>query len=303
MDIKWKWIAILFPIGLSLAAAALLEGGRLENPTLRLRADLGTLAALIGLGLSASLVALWMLRDRAKQIQRQGFLQAQAQAAEERLRFLRRLDHELKNPLAAIRIGLVNLAENANQSQEKILGSVGTQTLRLSQLTTDLRKLAELETRPLERASVNLADLVQEVVEQAREEHEMDGRRVTLTLPQAPWPLPAVSGDWDLLSLAVHNLLDNALKFTRPGDTIEVRAFEDGATVVLEVADTGPGIPEAEIPHVWEELYRGEGARGIPGSGMGLATVRVIVERHGGRVLLRSRVGQGTVITVRLPVG
>jgi signal transduction histidine kinase len=57
------------------------------------------------------------------------------------------------------------------------------------------------------------------------------------------------------------------------GDTVEMRAFEDGANVVVEVADTGPGIPEAEIPHVWEELYRGEGARGVAGSGLGLALV------------------------------
>jgi two-component system OmpR family sensor kinase len=73
--------------------------------------------------------------------------------------------------------------------------------------------------------------------------------------------------------------------------------------VVLEIADTGPGIPEAEVPHVWEELYRAEGARGTPGSGLGLALVRAIVERHRGQVGLRSRVGQGTVVSMRLPIG
>jgi two-component system OmpR family sensor kinase len=108
--------------------------------------------------------------------------------------------------------------------------------------------------------------------------------------------------DRDLLYLAVYNLLDNALKFTRPGDTVEVRAFEDGASVVIEVADTGPGIPEDELPHVWEELYRGQGARAAPGSGLGLALVRAIVELHGGQINLRSRAGQGTVFTVRLPI-
>jgi two-component system OmpR family sensor kinase len=112
-----------------------------------------------------------------------------------------------------------------------------------------------------------------------------------------------VNGDPDLLFLAVHNLLTNAFKFTQPGDRIEVRALEDGAAVVIEVADTGPGIPGNEIPHVWEELYRGQGARGIPGSGLGLALVRAIVERHGGQVALRSRQGQGTVFTLRLPIG
>jgi two-component system OmpR family sensor kinase len=114
--------------------------------------------------------------------------------------------------------------------------------------------------------------------------------------------VPDVLGDWDLLFLASYNLLDNALKFTRPGDTVEVRAFEDGAFVAIEVADTGPGIPEDDVSRVWEELYRGQGARGIPGSGLGLALVRAIVERHGGQVKLRSRLGQGTVVTMRLPV-
>lgn len=89
--------------------------------------------------------------------------------------------------------------------------------------------------------------------------------------------------------LAAHNLLDNAIKFSRPGDTIEVRAFEDGAALVVEVADTGPGIPDEVLPHVWEELYRGEGTRSIPGSGLGLALARAIVQRHGGRAGVRSR--------------
>jgi signal transduction histidine kinase len=81
-----------------------------------------------------------------------------------------------------------------------------------------------------------------------------------------------------------------------------VRALEDGSSVVVEVADTGPGIPADELPHVWEELYRGKGARGVQGSGLGLALVRAIVERHGGSVSLRSRVDQGTVVTARLPL-
>ncbi|NIV31269.1 MAG: sensor histidine kinase, partial [Anaerolineae bacterium] len=164
------------------------------------------------------------------------------------------------------------------------------------------RKLADLETRSLERASVDVAELLQEAVTLAQEQPEAKARRLSLTLPQAPWPVPDILADWDLLFLATYNLLDNALKFTRPGDTVEVRAFEDRTYVAIEVADTGPGVPDDEVPRVWEELYRGQGARGIPGSGLGLALVRAIVERHGGQVELRSRVGQGTVVTMRLPV-
>ncbi len=176
--------------------------------------------------------------------------------------------------------------------------------LRISRLTADLRKLAELETRTVEMSPVNLAEVLQQVVALTQEKPEAETRRLTLTLPQAPWPLPPVQGDRDLLLLALHNLIDNALKFTRPGDTIEVRASEDGSSVVIEVADTGPGIPEAELPHVWEELYRGEGAHGIAGSGLGLPLVRAIIDQHRGRIVMQSGIedlkARGTAGRVRV---
>jgi signal transduction histidine kinase len=165
-----------------------------------------------------------------------------------------------------------------------------------------LRKLSELETRPLDRDLTDLTELLEDAFALAQDQEGAGERALTLSIPRAPWPLPAINGDRDLLVLAIHNLLDNAIKFSRPGDTIEMRAFEDGANVVVEVADTGPGIPDKDQSLVWEELYRGEGARGIPGSGLGLALVRAIVARHDGTITLRSRPGEGTVFTLRLPV-
>jgi two-component system OmpR family sensor kinase len=103
--------------------------------------------------------------------------------------------------------------------------------------------------------------------------------------------------------LSMINLINNAVKFSQPGETVEVRAFEDAEMVIVEVADTGLGIPDEELPHVWQELYRGQGARGVPGSGLGLALVRAITDRHRGQVTIRSRVRQGTVVTMKLPVG
>jgi two-component system OmpR family sensor kinase len=274
----------------------------LASPILQVRIDLGNLAIAVGATVSVLFavgIALWELATRRCQRQMAGL---RAESAEERRRFLQRLDHELKNPLTAIRAGLANLANGSDEaSRTEALASVELQVLRLSRLTADLRKLAELEARPLERAPVDIAELLQEVVSQAQEQPGVDTRRLNLALPQAPWPVPEVLGDWDLLFLAIYNLLDNALKFTRPGDTVEVRAFDDRAFVVVEVADTGPGIPKEELPRVWEELYRGQGARGVPGSGLGLALTRTILERHGGQVTLRSRLGQGTVVSVRLP--
>jgi two-component system OmpR family sensor kinase len=297
---KRRWLIVLLPIGIGVALSLILNVGLFPNPIVYLRADVGAVCVLIGAIISIVLAAWLIAWSRAQQnIERQ----ARWRAAEDRRRFVRRLDHELKNPLTAIRAGLANVAAiDQPEARRAALRSVEAQVLRISRLTADLRKLAELETRTVEMSPVNLAEVLQQVVDLAQEKPEADDRRLTLMLPQAPWPLPPVKGDRDLLLLALHNLIDNALKFTRPGDTIEMRAFEDGSFVVIEVADTGPGIPEEELPHVWEELYRGDGARGVPGSGLGLPLVRAISDQHRGQIVMRSVVNQGTVITLRLPV-
>ncbi len=298
---KRAWLLALLPIGVGVSLSLILNSGLVPNPIVYLRADVGALLVLIGGSVTVLISIGLMARRRAGQ---QAERQAHWRAAEDRRCFVQRLDHELKNPLTAIRAGLANVAATENlQTRREVLRGVDAQVLRISRLTTDLRKLAELETRTLEMSQVNLAEVLQQVMALAQEKPEADDRRLTLTLPQAPWPLPPVPGDRDLLLLALHNLIDNALKFTRPGDTIEVRAFEDGSQVVIEVADTGPGIPEQELPHVWEELYRGDGARGVPGSGLGLTLVRAIIDQHRGRIVMRSLVNHGTVITLRLPMG
>jgi signal transduction histidine kinase len=95
----------------------------------------------------------------------------------------------------------------------------------------------------------------------------------------------------------------NAVKYSGAGAEIEVRGYEDAQGVAIEVADTGMGIPADELATVWEELGRGREARGIEGSGVGLPFVRLIVARHGGSVRLRSRHGEGTAVTIALPLG
>ncbi len=298
-----RGLLLLLPAALGAALAFAWWGGWLPNQVVFVRIDFGTMALLLGLALTLALTLEGVRRLRAAQQNRSLLVKFQTETVNERHEFLRRLDHELKNPLMAMRAGLANLAgTEPTDSQFEIIFSVENQTLRLSRLLADLRKLAELKTRPLDSAPVNLDELLREVMAVAGERDEAAERKLTITLPLAPWPLPAVPGDHDLLFLLFHNLLDNALKFTQPGNTIELRAFESAGRVVVEVADTGPGIPEEEVPLVWDELYRGENARGIRGSGIGLALVRAIAERHSGEVFLRSRLGQGTVFSIHLPV-
>lgn len=269
------------------------------GPILFLRVDVGTLFLL--LGIIVSLVSSFgaIMWGSAAQRGERALSSARREEAEAHRRFIRRLDHELKNPLTAIRAGLANLP---NSGISPVVPSVRAQVDRLAHLSADLRKLADLETQPLEREPVDVSELLNEVVDQVQDREERLTRQFRVTVPRAPWPLTPVPGDRDLLFLAIHNLVDNALKYSRAGDTIELRASEDGAAVVVEVADTGAGIPEDELSQVWEELYRGRGARGVQGSGLGLALVRAIVERHGGTVGVRSRTGQGTVFTLRLPL-
>jgi len=228
---------------------------------------------------------------------------AREEAKQERRRFLRRLDHELKNPLTALQAELAYLAEEVPIEQaDKVLSDMNGQVERLRSLITDLRKLAQTEEHAIEREPVDVGELLEEVVEAVQDHPGISERRLHLTLLQSPWKLSPVPGDRGLLWLACFNLVDNALKFTPPSSEIEVRAFEVSPWFVVEVTDNGPGIPPEDLPHIFEELYRGKNAQGCPGSGLGLAMVRTIIARHEGTVAVRSRPGQGTVFTMRLPV-
>jgi two-component system OmpR family sensor kinase len=235
--------------------------------------------------------------------------QVEADAAARRRQFLLRLDHELKNPLTTLQVEIANL-EAVNTAQDpaflleqvQITERLKEQVLRLNDLVIQLRKLAELETRPIETEPVDMDELLHEVLAEFQASPEGAARQISLNLPQIPWRLSDIQGDADLVYLALRNVIGNAVKFTRPGDSIQVRAFEDSNQVIVEIADTGPGVPQDEQGQVWEELFRGKLGRSAPGSGLGLALVKAIVERHGGRASLRSRPNQGTIVTLRLPI-
>lgn len=291
-----KRLIPLVPIVVGLLLATLFQRTSLPNPTLYLRISLSALLLLVGIGV-AIFMAGWQWRSE-RQRQALGSLREEMNA--DRRHFLQRLDHELKNPLMALRASLTNLRDSDSvENRSTALTSAEMQTVRLSRLTADLRKIADLETRTLQRTTIDLTSVLHEIHELAQEQRD----NVTLSIPQAPWPLPTIEGDWDLLFLAIYNLVENGIKFTQPNDTIEIRAREDSDGVMIEVADTGQGISADEQPFVWDELYRGTLARGIAGSGLGLPLVRAIVRRHGGTVRFDSRVGQGTLVAMWLPLG
>ena len=304
---RWIFLALTFlPFLLGIGASLLAQGLWNPVPILVFKMDFGVVMFIVGLFITLLLVAIWAgVMSHAGRTSHM-VENAVREAEQGRRRFLRRLDHEMKNPLTGLRAALVNLQE-AQSKDERIRAGENAKRAqeRLSALLTDLRKLADLEERQIERARVDVPDLLADVVDAARTIPAYEGRNINLFVTKVPSPFPCVIGDRDLLVLAMYNLVENALKFTSLDEPVEVRALEDGKAIVVEVADSGAGIQSEDLPKIFEELYRGANARGTEGSGLGLALVNRIVTLHGGQILVRSRQEnpRGTVFTVRLPEG
>jgi two-component system, OmpR family, sensor kinase len=300
-----RWLLALLPLAAGIGFWAAARADAITDERLRVSASALRGDWLLVAGALVSLLActgLAIAAGRDRRWRRRLDAQVAAHARDRRL-LLSRLDHELKNPLTAMLAATANVSATLPGADPHALRSIHEQVLRLSRLTADLRKIADVESSGLNRRPVDVTALLEEAVDVAREQPGAGTLELSLDLPRAPWPLPRVLGDEELLALVFGNLLDNAVKYTPPGGRVEVRAREAGGEVVVEVADTGPGIAAEDLDHMWEELYRSPRARTVPGSGLGLALVRTVVERHGGTVAAESRVGRGTVVRIRLPAG
>ena len=267
--------------------------------------NLGIVILLLGL-FTTGLLLVFYSRTLRQQEQTQTLVEDSKREAEQgRRRFLRRLDHEIKNPLTGLRAALVNMQEVQNNvDRQRAVENANHAVERLTRLLTDLRKLSDLGERPIELWQVDVPDLLQDVVDAAHVLPAYKGREVNLLIPKVPSPFPIITGDRDLLVLAVYNLVENALKFTCETDSVEIRILEDGRAILIEVADSGVGIPAEDVSKIFEELYRGSNARSTEGSGLGLALVHRIIALHGGQITVRSSQEEprGTVFTIRLPV-
>lgn len=310
---------VLFPLALGLSAFALARIFLHPVPPFLYTVDLATMGIVFGatihdpsvlllvsITLLTFIFMLFYLRGQQQtELIHQMLLETQRETEQRRRQFLHRLDHEIKNPLTALQAALVNLRESERaEERQRASHNAERAVARLTRLLTDLRKLSDLEERPLEQLKINIPELLEDVVGAVRALPAFENRTINLLISHVPWPFPMVTGDRDLLGLVMYNLIENALKFTCGDETVEVRALEDDKAIVIEVADSGPGIPPEELPKIFEELYRGANARGIEGSGLGLALVQRIVVLHSGQIKVRSNQEDppGTVFTVRLPV-
>jgi two-component system sensor histidine kinase MprB len=204
--------------------------------------------------------------------------------------------HELRTPLTSLRtnLDLLRQAEGntalPTEARLELLDDVRGQIEELSALVGDLVELARDEPMTRVVAQVDLAEVVERAVTRVRRR----AQGISFDLDLDHWP---VVGDSSSLERAVTNLLDNAGKWSPPEGTVWVR-LTDG---VLTVDDEGPGIAEADRPHVFERFFRSEESRAMPGSGLGLAIVRQVVDRHGGRIDVSESPSGGARISLWLP--
>jgi signal transduction histidine kinase/HAMP domain-containing protein len=227
---------------------------------------------------------------------------AAEQAKEE---FLATVSHELRTPLTSI-IGYLELVREGEvgdltSEQDRFLGIVDRSARHLHGLVDDLLVVGRTEEGrlDLDLSEVDLADIVVDCVEALRNSAE----EKRLALRHEAEPGLVLQGDRGRLTQLVTNLVGNAIKFTPEGGNVDVRARAADGRIVLEVADTGIGIPEAEQDKLFERFFRASSATGaqIPGTGLGLAISRGIAEAHGGRIGVESAEGNGTTFRVELP--
>lgn len=227
------------------------------------------------------------------------------QTFERERRFTADASHELKTPLAVLR-GDMEVAlrrQRTPEEYQRVLESSLEEIARLTKLTEDLLTLArsDADQSVLEREHVELDQLAAEAREYIAPLAQSAG--VSLSY-EAPASAIVVEGDQKRLQQLLVNLLDNAIKYTPPGGNARLALSKEGSSAVIEVSDTGRGIPASALPHIFERFYRQTDPRDsrVTGFGLGLAISKWIADAHGGSIAVNSNEGQGSTFTVRLPL-
>lgn len=221
---------------------------------------------------------------------------------------LNSISHELRTPLVSITGALSTLADapetqEASESEKiawrEMVDTAYTEAQRLNMLVGNLLDMTRLEAGAfrLNREPCDIQDLVGIALARFAQRH--DTHPIQVTLPDV---LPLVSIDVALMAQVLLNLLDNAVKFSPEQASIEIQGSQQGSEVVLLIIDQGIGIPEADLPYVFDKFFRTSRSRGIGGIGLGLSISKGIVEAHGGRMWAANHQAGGAVIGLALPV-
>ena len=218
--------------------------------------------------------------------------------------FVANASHELKTPAASIQAAAETLRRAAGEdpgSVPRFAAQLERDAVRLSGIVADLLDLSRLEAGTAAEEPVHLDAIARE--EAQRFEAAATAAEIRL-LVDAPAPT-VVRGSARDLALLVRNLVDNAIRYTRPGGSVNVRVGAAGSSALLLVSDTGVGIPQRDLSRIFERFYRVDPARSreTGGTGLGLAIVKHVAENHGGAVEVRSELGAGTEVEVAFPAG
>lgn len=242
-------------------------------------------------------------RDLAERLNAR--LDALAASEKEQQQFIADVSHELRTPLTVLRGSLEVVLEEERHADEyrEAIGNALIEVRHLARLSQNLLFLVRGESGRITLSFANM-DLARFLVESVRDVLPAAADRNLDLAAEVPESPVMAFADGDRLQQVLHNLLENAMRYTPEGGTLRVRLSARPGEARIEVSDTGIGIPEADLPYVFERFFRSDRARRAytGGSGLGLSIVRWIVEAHKGRVDVRSAVGKGTTLTVTLPL-
>ncbi len=238
-------------------------------------------------------------------------LGAQAAVAIENARLFQQSDlisefvHELRTPLASLSTAtyLLLRPEMSQEQRDQIVNNIHNETLRLNSLASSFLDLARLESGRVQfrKSAFSVADLLYECKDVMTSKAEEDHIQIRVESPEG---LPVLEADRDKIKQVLLNLLSNAIKYNRPNGSVILRAEASESEMSLFIQDTGIGIPEQAVPHLFEKFYRvREHEAKASGTGLGLSISKQIVHGHGGRIEVKSKVGVGTMFTVILPRG
>lgn len=213
--------------------------------------------------------------------------------------FVSTVSHDLRSPLTLMRgySTMVSNVGSVNEQQQELLDKIQTSVSRMTRLVDDLLDLGRIETGiGLTPEPIEIPAILQDVLASFRP--QALNKQVALEAELAS-DMALVQADPVLLRQAIANLVDNAIKYSRPGARVVLRADQVEGRQIIQVQDTGVGVAPADQPRLFEKFFRVGEAKG---SGLGLAIVKSIVEQHHGRVSVESRLGRGSTFTIAFPM-
>jgi len=211
--------------------------------------------------------------------------------------------HELRTPLTAIKGSMEGLIDGILPESSETYQQIHQEAGRLSRLVEDLQELnrVEADTFDIERIPVNISSLIETI--QKRFNHQIESNGIEL-IADIPADLPNLLADENRIIQVLTNLIDNAFRFTSKGGKVTIQAIHSGSSVQISVIDTGSGIPQEDLPHVFTRFYRVDKSRsrGAGGSGIGLTIAKHIVEAHEGQIWVESEgIDRGSNFTFTIP--